>query len=66
MDELLERAYCDTADAVEAWRLEQLLAAGYPIATAEQLAARQDIDLHRALDLVARGCDPELAGRILL
>jgi hypothetical protein len=66
MDELLERGYCDTANAVDAWRLEQLLHAGYPIAIAEQLAARHDVDLHQAVGLVDRGCVPELAGRILL
>lgn len=55
-----------TADKAEAWRLEQLLDAGYPLAAASAIAARHDIDLHQALELRARGCQPDLAARILL
>ena len=29
------------------------------------LAARSDVDLHQAIELVQRGCPPELAVRIL-
>lgn len=53
-------------DKVEAWRLLTLVQAGYPVADAEQVAARHDIDLHRAVELVAGGCPPELAAAILL
>lgn len=52
-------------DRVEAWRLSQLLDAGYPLRTAERIAAA-DIDLHRAIDLLEQGCKPALAARILL
>ena len=51
---------------VEAWRLRRLLEAGYPTAEAHLLAAVKDVDLHRAVDLVAAGCPPEMAARILL
>jgi hypothetical protein len=53
-------------DPVEAWRLENLLEAGYPSEVAVELAICQ-VDLHKAIELVVdRGCPPELAGRILL
>lgn len=57
-----------THDAVEieAWRREQLARAGFSLRQAEQLAARPDIDLHAAIELVERGCQPALALRILL
>lgn len=66
MDELLEYTAPRRNDPVEAWRLEQLLQAGYPVAIAADLAADPSVDLHRAIELVAGGCAPELAGRILL
>lgn len=53
-------------EPVEAWRLKQLLDAGYPIPLAEKLAIRSDVDLHQALRLVGSGCTHETAGRILL
>lgn len=66
MDELLDRPPF-RADPVEAWRLEQLLQAGYSLPLAEQLAGRYDVDLRQAVDLVIlRGCPPQLAGEILL
>jgi hypothetical protein len=57
-------------DKVEAWRLEELLKAGYPLWLACQIAARHDLDLHDAVDLL-KACtecngDAELAARILL
>jgi hypothetical protein len=55
---------CDAA--VDAWRLEQLLRAGYQLEHAEQLARRDDIDLHQAVELVDAGCAPALAASILL
>jgi hypothetical protein len=54
------------ADRVESWRLGELLAAGYPLEHAEQIAARDDIDLHQARQLIRNGCPPETAARILL
>jgi hypothetical protein len=50
----------------EAWRLEQLLRAGYSIEQAEALARRGDVDLHQAVKLVDGGCHADLAARILL
>jgi hypothetical protein len=51
---------------IELWRTEELERAGYSRRAAGRLAARQDIDLHRAVGLLERGCSPELALRILL
>lgn len=50
---------------VESWRLHILLEAGYPRHLAERLAS-SEADLHRAVDLVRRGCGPETAAEILL
>ena len=47
------------------WRLEQLLQAGYDRRDAGQLARRTDVDLHEAVDLLGKGCPPELAAAIL-
>lgn len=52
-------------ERVELWRRQELERAGYSIDAAEQLAARHDVDLHAAVDMVRRGCPPELAVRIL-
>ena len=48
------------------WRLEELFRAGFSDALAVELAGSRDVDLHRALDLVASGCPPHTAARILL
>lgn len=53
-------------ERVEGWRREELERAGYPPAAAAELAARTDVDLHRAIELVERGCPPELAHLILV
>ena len=47
------------------WRAERLLAAGFAPALARQLASDLRIDLHALLELVDRGCPPELAARIM-
>jgi hypothetical protein len=53
-------------DRVEAWRLEELLRAGYPEDAATALAPRFDVDLHRAASLLRQGCPPEIAVAILI
>ena len=53
-------------ERVERWRAEALERAGYDIASALELAARNDVDLHQAIELVESGCSPDLAVRILL
>ena len=53
-------------EQVEHWRAQELMRAGFTAEAAEKLAARHDVDLHHAVDLVRRGCSPELALQILL
>jgi hypothetical protein len=50
---------------VEGWRLHVLMEAGYPLPLAERLAGSQ-ADLHRAVELVTQGCEPQTAAEILL
>jgi hypothetical protein len=51
---------------VERWRIAELERAGYEPHAAKALGSRLDVDLHRAVDLLHRGCTPELALQILL
>lgn len=53
-----------SAGDVRAWRACWLLESGFGRDLAESLAAT-DVDLHALLELVDRGCPPELAARIL-
>lgn len=53
-------------ERIERWRSEELERAGYAANDAAELAARHDVDLHRATELLAAGCPPDLALRILL
>jgi hypothetical protein len=48
-----------------AWRRRCLLTAGFPTATAHDLAADERVDIHALLELTDRGCPPALAVRIL-
>jgi hypothetical protein len=52
-------------ERVERWRTAELMRVGFPGDDAVRLAARLDVDLHEAIELVQRGCSPELAVRIL-
>jgi hypothetical protein len=52
-------------DRVERWRTAELMRVGFPGDDAVALAARTDVDLHEAIELVRRGCPTELAVRIL-
>ena len=53
-------------ELVEQWRAEELERAGYPPQAAVELAARMDVDLHLAAELLAKGCSTDLALQILL
>ena len=48
------------------WRYEELVRAGYSERDAMIVADRVDVDLHRAIQLVASGCPAKTALRILL
>ncbi len=51
---------------VERWRADALERAGFDPRSAAKLAARLDVDVHYAIQLVQRGCPHELALQILL
>ena len=53
------------ADRVVRWRAQELERAGYGPAAAAELAERNDVDLHRATELLESGCPVELALDIL-
>jgi hypothetical protein len=53
-------------DRVEHWRAEELVRAGFDPSDAIALAARHDIDLHLAVELVEQGCPYETAIDILI
>jgi hypothetical protein len=52
-------------DQVVRWRRDQLVDAGFPRALAAMLAENPHYDLHALIELVERGCRPDLAVRIL-
>ena len=62
----LELLYESEVERVENWRHEALTRAGYDRESAVVLAASHDVDLHRAVDLLQRGCTVDLALQILL
>lgn len=53
-------------ERIEQWRAEELERAGYSVREAARLAARHDVDLHLAVDLIKSGCPHEVALQILL
>jgi len=55
----------DPAVDVITWRRCRLLESGFDQELAQQLASTPAVDLHALLQLVDRGCSPELAARIL-
>ena len=56
----------DEAADVLAWRFDTLCRSGYDLDAAAVIAANVEVDLHRAVDLVERGCPSDIASRILL
>jgi hypothetical protein len=46
------------------WRRNRLAAAGFPLPLASHVARDAGHDLHSLIELVERGCAPELAVRI--
>ena len=48
-----------------AWRQRRLQRAGVEATLAQRLAGDPRFDLHAVLELIDRGCPPELAARIL-
>ena len=65
MAELVETTEASEQAKVESWRLHVLMEAGYPLPLAERLAG-SEADLHRAVELLRQGCEPQTAAEILL
>ena len=62
----LEEIIETESERVERWRSQELERAGYAPGAARDLAARADVDLHHAIELLEKGCPADLAVRILL
>ena len=52
-------------EEITSWRIECLEAAGYDPEASIVIALDRDVDLHRAVSLLERGCPPDLALQIL-
>ena len=52
-------------DDVVRWRGERLRDAGFPARQAAAIASDMRFDLHALIELVERGCPPDVAVRIL-
>ena len=55
----------DQVHEISRWRREQLAQAGFAAPLATRLSHDPHYDLHALIELVERGCPPELAVRIL-
>jgi hypothetical protein len=53
------------AAEIVSWRRARLRKAGFDRSLAKQLSRECGVDLHALIELVERGCSPELAARIL-
>lgn len=62
----LDVLFVSEIDRIERWRHAALERAGYDAESALVLAASHDVDLHKAVSLLDRGCTVELALQILL
>ncbi|HEX5174791.1 MAG TPA: hypothetical protein VFV91_11685 [Gaiellaceae bacterium] len=54
-----------TVDEVARWRQVRLTGSGFSLALAAEIASDSRYDLHALIELVERGCRPDLAVRIL-
>jgi hypothetical protein len=51
--------------ALVSWRYARLRRAGLDVRPAELLSHERDLDLHALIELVERGCPPDVAVRIV-
>jgi hypothetical protein len=59
-----DRRLVESAGVV-AWRRRRLLDTGFDGITSEVFAREVSVDLHELIQLVERGCPPDLAARIM-
>jgi hypothetical protein len=58
-------SYRGEPNPLVAWRAERLRVAGFDDALARSVAGDCGFDIHALLELVDRGCPPQLAARIV-
>jgi hypothetical protein len=46
------------------WRRDQLIGVGFSLPLASRLARDEQWDIHALIELVERGCQPDVAARI--
>lgn len=61
----LEQRHQSGGEEIGSWRRHQLLQSGFAPGLARRIAFDPAYDLHALIELVERGCPPELAVRIL-
>jgi hypothetical protein len=54
-----------TRKQVVGWRRDQLVGSGFTVRAATRVAKDSRYDIHALIELVERGCSPDLAVRIL-
>ena len=54
------------SERVLRWRVDELSRAGYDDRLALKLGLQPHVDLHRAVELLRKGCEPALAAQILV
>lgn len=54
-----------SSEEIVRWRRERLAESGFPLPLAARVARNPSYDLHALIELLERGCTPELALRIL-
>ncbi len=60
-----EALQVDEAADVLAWRFDLLCRGGFDVESAAVMASNVEVDVHDAVELVQRGCEPSTAIRIL-
>ncbi|HEY3542926.1 MAG TPA: hypothetical protein VGK79_10315 [Gaiellaceae bacterium] len=60
-----EQAAKPATEGILAWRRDQLVGSGFAPSLARAVAEDERYDLHALIELVERGCSPDLAVRIL-
>ena len=64
-DNSLAKPPAEPGGNLAAWREQRLVRAGVEADLAAELAADCALDLHAMIELIERGCPPNLAARIL-
>ena len=63
--EMEEAPRLTESEKIHRWRFSVLLRAGADQNTASEISVREEIDLHRSVELLSAGCPADLVLRIL-